>query len=153
MAWNNTHKDKSVQLLESLSLSNLVFLSGGIQYADLRNSHIWKSVIVTMSLGMAAIQFFGIIGHQLFLRCIKEKRTKVDTTQTNPTHSVHHNYNDDHASMQGTEEETGDNNNIHLRESLIDDGTVEHCDNEYEPFITHPHIHNEHALHCLCCCK
>ena len=144
MVWNNTHKGKLIRLLEGLSLSNLIFLSGGIQYAELRKSRTWQLSILIVSLGIAVVQFLGIISHSL-IQCIKKKLMK-DVAQTNPAQTVQVPQHDDNNAIS-QDEEVRHSQDLQLRESLIDDNVD--CNNN-QPLIAHPPPGN-HAIHCLCC--
>lgn len=147
MVWNNTHKTKIIRFLEGLSLSNLIFLSGGIQYSELREKRsTWQSWILIVSLGIAVIQFLGIIIHHLIQCCIKKTVVK-DVQQTNLAQTVlvqQHDQND-----ITSQDEVSESLHAQLRESIIDDD-IEY--NDHQPLIVHPSI-GRHARHCLCCCK
>ena len=60
-SWNDIHIGKKLQMLQSFCLGNLILVSGGIQYADLKESNEGKAIIICISTGMALIQFLGIV--------------------------------------------------------------------------------------------
>lgn len=57
--------------LQGLSLSNLIAISGGILYAELANKELWKSIFVCISVGIAILQFAGIVGQSIIQYCRK----------------------------------------------------------------------------------
>jgi hypothetical protein len=62
MGWKEIYEKKSVWILQGLSLSNLIAISGGILYAELANKALLKSILVCISVGIAFLQFAGIAG-------------------------------------------------------------------------------------------
>ena len=142
MAWNNIYRNKSLRLLESLSLSNLIFLSGGVQYANHKCSQTWKSAIVSISIGITLIQFLGIVGYRFIQCCIKKKKQKI-SVQSNQDEIVPIS-DDNHVSLPG-EEQAHSNR---FRESLLDEGSE---NNERQPFVAHPPP-EESVFQCLRCC-
>ena len=71
MGWKEIYKKKSAWFQQGLSLSNLIAISGGILYAELANKELWKSILVCVSVGMAFLQFAGIVGQNIVQYCKK----------------------------------------------------------------------------------
>ena len=71
MGWKEIYKEKSMWFLQGLSLSNLIAISGGILYAELANKELWKSIFVCISVGIAILQFAGIVGQSIIQYCRK----------------------------------------------------------------------------------
>ena len=65
MGWKKIYKKKSVWVLQGLSLSNLIVLSGGVLYAELANKEILKSIFICVSIGIALLQFAVILGQNI----------------------------------------------------------------------------------------
>ena len=64
-SWNEIHDGKLLKMLLGFSLGNLIFASGGIQYADLVDCDRGKAVVICISTGMALIQFIGIVCYSM----------------------------------------------------------------------------------------
>lgn len=135
MAWNNIYKDRLIQMLESLSMGNLMFFSGVIIYADLMNKHAWNFAIVSISIGIAFIQFLGIVVHRF-----TGKKTTVEQNPACPQADVLPNV-ARHANLQ--EPQVRDPNG--WREPLLGEDHDEV--NEREPLIAHPPRKQ------FCCCN
>ena len=71
--------DRYVQILEGLTLGNLVFCSSGMIYANLENNQAWKSEVTCISIGIAFLQFLGIVVHCIFRHCVQNFRQQTPT--------------------------------------------------------------------------
>ena len=71
--------DRYVQMLEGLTLGNLVFCSGGMIYANLENNQAWKSAVACISVGIAFLQFLGIVIHCIIRHCVQNFRQQTPT--------------------------------------------------------------------------
>ena len=85
MGWKEIYKKKSVWILQGLSLSNLIAISGGILYAELANKEQLKSILVCISVGIAFLQFAGIAVHRIYTLCCKKcaNRSGIDEMTVN----------------------------------------------------------------------
>ena len=70
MGWKEIYKSKSAWVLQGLSLSNLIGLSGGVLYAELANKEMLKSIFVCVSIGIAFFQFAVILGQNI-VQCFR----------------------------------------------------------------------------------
>ena len=80
LAWNSVYNVQCIQILEGLALANMVFCSGGMIYANLENNEVWKSAIACISVGIAFLQFLGIVIHCIVRQCIKNFKWQIPTT-------------------------------------------------------------------------
>ena len=80
LAWNSVYNVRCIQMLEGLALANMVFCSGGMIYANLENNEVWKSAIACISVGIAFLQFLGIVIHCIVRQCIKNFKWQIPTT-------------------------------------------------------------------------
>ena len=69
--------DRYVQMLEGLTLGNLVFCSSGMIYANLENNQAWKSAVTCISVGIAFLQFLGIVIHCIIRHCVQNFRQQT----------------------------------------------------------------------------
>ena len=129
MGWKKVYNKESVWMLQALSIGNLICLSGGILY-------IKQSIIVYVSIGIAFVQFLGIVGYHIVQVCLKKQHTT--TEQAEPTSTV----------MPTNEEEPQDPNGF--RESLL-------LGDESNPLINTRLMPSDSTqkvmLPCLNCCK
>ena len=79
LAWNSVYGDRYVQILEGLTLGNLVFCSGGMIYSNLENNQAWKSAVTCISIGIAFLQFLWIIIHCIIGHCVQNFRQQTPT--------------------------------------------------------------------------
>ena len=131
MGWKKVYNSELVWMLQALSLGNLIYLSSGILY-------IKQSIIVYVSIGMAFIQFLGII--IVHIRMKKQVTTMLEqadppvlpTTERENSHQP--------------EEEPQNANG--LRESVL-------LGDESDPLINTRLVPSERkiVLPCLYCCK
>ena len=135
-AWNTIYKDKPVQMLEGLSLGNLIFYSGGNIITDTKSSNNWKPVVFCISVGIAFIQFIGILIYHFAQNCFKKQKEHV-----NPTNTA---VNIIHADPQ--QEQLG--NAAVWREPLLNDDD----NSEQEPLIA-PAAPKQRSVQYLCCCN
>ena len=125
MGWKKIYNKESVWLLQGLSLSNLIFLSGA-----LLSCKIQKPIIVCISISIALIQFLLIVLHRFMQCCFKKDggtvrqpiASQVSTTEPS-------NVNDDTGHVNSSREEQLDHSGF--RESLL-------MESESEPLISHP---------------
>ena len=73
LTWNRVYSDQYIQMLEGLALGNIVLCSGGMIYANVVNREMWKSVVSCTTIGIAFIQFVGIIAHRIIRHCLKKQ--------------------------------------------------------------------------------
>jgi hypothetical protein len=81
LTWNSVYSDRYVQMLEGLTLGNMAFCSGGMIYANLENNQAWKSAVACISVGIAFLQFLGIVIHCI-IRYWAQNFKKQISTQT-----------------------------------------------------------------------
>ena len=80
MGWKEIYEKKSVWILQGLSLSNLIAISGGILYAELANKEQLKSILVCISVGIAFLQFAGIAVYSIYTLCCKKCANRSEVT-------------------------------------------------------------------------
>ena len=57
-----------------------MFCSGGMIYANLENTgEAWKSAVTCISIGIAFLQFLGIVIHCIIGHCVQNFRQKTPT--------------------------------------------------------------------------
>ena len=87
MGWKEIYAKKSVWILQGLSLSNLIAISGGILYAELANKEQLKLILVCISVGIAFLQFAGIAVHYVIChnitRCYKKCANRSGSDDVN----------------------------------------------------------------------
>ena len=95
LASNNVYTDWRIQMVEGLSLGNLIFFSGGVLYTDLVNDHDQKFVIYSVSVGIVFIQFLGIVSHKFLVitlcgirKCRVQKLMETMNYSESPTNDV-----------------------------------------------------------------
>ena len=88
LAWNNVYSDRYIQMLEGLALGNIVFFGGGMIYSNLENNEAWKSAIACISVGIAFLQFLGIVVHCIIKQCVQNFNRQISTLQTTAAVSV-----------------------------------------------------------------
>ena len=150
IASNSIYNDRYVQVLEAVSLGNLILISGGITYANLVNSREWTSAIVCFSVGIAFLQFSGLVLQRL-IRCLIRKKNKRTTTH-HPAANVdlpHENAGQD---GQLIRRRLGDISG--WRESLIDDAPRNNNDSadENEPLLIRVQNKRNIFQHLSGCC-
>ena len=134
MGWKNVYNKKSVWILQGLSISNLILLSGGILY-------VRKSVIVCISIGIAFVQFLGIISHR-FIQVCQNRNTQQSSPVTGHINSLQ-----PREEPVDTNGEPVDTNGD--REPLLYDNES----NESDPPIICCLSSERSMLHCFDCCK
>lgn len=82
LVWNNVYCDRYAQMLEGLALGNVVFCSGAMIYANLGNNEAWKSAVACISVGIAFIQFLGIVIHCIIRHCLQNFKQQMPTRTT-----------------------------------------------------------------------
>ena len=73
IGWKKVYSKDSVWMLEGISLSNLIFLSGGL----LSCADIQKVVVVYISLSIAFVQFIVIMAYHIATCCCKKHRNAI----------------------------------------------------------------------------
>ena len=81
MGWKKVYNKESVWTLEGISLSNLIFLSGGL----LSSKETQNLIVVFVSLSVAFVQFAAIIVYHIVLCCCSRKASERDDTTYNRT--------------------------------------------------------------------
>ena len=132
MGWKDIYERKSAWVLQGLSFSNLIGVSSGVLYAELANQQTLKTILVSISIGIAFLIFIGILGQSIIQYC-----TQRCTTRTNQ--STHISVT---ANGHNQREQALTHNRTELRESLLD-----YSDD------SEPESQWKHAFHCLCCCS
>lgn len=118
-AWNNVHNKKSLRFLQSLSLCNLIFLSGAFQSVSLQECPSCKAIVVSISFGIALVQFLGIMGYRM-IQCWNKVRKPKGRNSSNRTQTVT-TVNDDSVSSHEEQEQEDTNR---LRESLLNEESI-----------------------------
>ena len=103
ITWNGIYVHKTIQMLQNLSLTNLIFLNSGILYADFINNNGVKNYVICISTGIAFLQFLGIICYCFVPDCIKEKY-RNRCMQAYSTKSATATPNDNHCRLQGEQQ-------------------------------------------------
>ena len=124
LAWNNVYNDRRIQMLEGLALANVVFFSSGMFYTNLET---WKSVIACTSIGIAFVQFLGILFHCIIEQCFKNQLVPTQAVAAAPIHDV-----EQADSPQGQLLDTSD-----WFETQINDANGDGVDDEREPLLAH----------------
>ena len=140
MGWKRIYNKESVWLLQGLSISNLIFLSGA-----LLSCKIEKPIIVCVSISIALIQYLIIVLHR-FIQCCFKKDDKIRrpiASQVVSTTEPPSNVNDDTGHVNSSREELLDRSGF--RESLL-------LESESEPLISHPSS-KKNLFQCFGCCK
>lgn len=123
MGWKEIYKRKSVWVLQGLSLSNLIAISGGILYAELANKELLKSILVCISIGIAFLQFAGIVVHSVvryFRKC---------------------------ANRSGTDEQMNNIIDEDVNYYDVNEPLLNHCsDNDTEPEFQQQMVDNSHVI-------
>ena len=65
IAFNRVYKSANIQMLEAISLGNLIFFSSGILYSNFIDNGELKSAFACVSTGIAFLQFSGIIASNI----------------------------------------------------------------------------------------
>ena len=157
VASNRIYKNRSVQALESLSLGNLVFFSGGIMYAKFADSPALMSAIACASIGIAFLQFLGIVvSKALTLSCcnkIKGIFVRGNVNEAANAH-VHVPIQQSGVSRECLVDPSG------WREPLLNDdscGDIDGDDDECDPLLgNNDNMQPDkkyNALACLLCCS
>lgn len=133
MGWKKVYSSELLWMLQALSLGNLIYLSGGILYAK-------QSVIVYISIGMAFIQFLGIISYHVMQACLKKQPTT--TEQADPSVLPTARRENSHQPEEEPQNANG------FRESIL-------LEDESDPLINSHSVPSKRKvmLPCLCCCK
>jgi predicted outer membrane repeat protein len=142
MGWKRIYNKESVWLLQGLSLSNLIFLSGALLSCKIH----WKPIIVCISIFIALIQFLVIVLHRFIQCCFKKDgrriRQPIASQAVSTTEPLSSN---DTGHVNSSREELLDRSGF--RESLL-------LESESEPLISHLSTSSKKNLfRCFGCCK